>query len=523
MVGEHALSSDTKLGSPEVEESEGEVRAQLLKSAAVAGMSTLVNVGIGIVRTKAMAVILGPAGFGLLGLYTSIVDLAATFAGLGVLSSGVRQVADASASGRFERIELTVTVLRWISFILGAAGAIILSSLAGPASTFTFGNESYAKGVALVSLVVFFRVVSGGQTALLQGLRRISDIARINIVGALLATTVSIPIVYALGEQGVAPSLVAVAAMTTLTSWWFSRKARVNHVATVSFSDAWREAAALVRLGFAFMASSLFTIGAAYAVRLILTREVSLEAAGLYSSSWTLGSLYVGYVLQAMGADFYPRLVGLANDNDRSNRLVNDQTRIGVLIAGPGIIATLTLSPLVLTLLYSAKFIGAVDVLRWICLGMALRVITWPMGYVIIAKNHQLLFFCSDLAWTIVNVSLTWQCVERFGLTGAGIAFFGSYVFHCAITYPIVRALSAFRWSPATLSTIFVFVISISVAFWTCYAIASPWREALGVALTVASTIYSVRSLLTLLPTTPMPPRIKQIFVFLKLVPRSTE
>ena len=73
---------------------------QILKSSALIGGSSVLNIGIGIVRTKAMAVLLGPAGFGLMGLYGSIADLAVSIAGMGVNSSGVRQIAEAAGFGR---------------------------------------------------------------------------------------------------------------------------------------------------------------------------------------------------------------------------------------------------------------------------------------------------------------------------------------------------------------------------------------------------------------------------------------
>ena len=109
---------------------------------------------------------------------------------------------------------------------------------------------------------------------------------------------------------------------------------------------------------------------------------------------------------------------------------MNEQAQVSLLLAGPGVLATLTLAPLVIALFYTAKFAEAVDLLRWMCLGIALRVITWPMGFIIVAKNKQNLFFGAELAWTVVNVGLTWLCLRWWGLNGAGIAFFGSYVFH---------------------------------------------------------------------------------------------
>src|SRR5262245_5155768 len=85
---------------------------QILKSTAWVGGSSFVNIGIGIARTKVMAMLLGPAGFGLAGLYLSVAGLAQSIAGLGINSSGVRQIAEAAASGDSRRIAHTAAVLR---------------------------------------------------------------------------------------------------------------------------------------------------------------------------------------------------------------------------------------------------------------------------------------------------------------------------------------------------------------------------------------------------------------------------
>ena len=100
-----------------------------------------------------------------------------------------------------------------------------------------------------------------------------------------------------------------------------------------------------------------------------------------------------------MGADFYPRLTAAANDNGECNRLVNEQTEIGVFLAGPGVLATLTFAQIVIAIFYSTKFLAAVPMLRWLCLGTVLQVITWPIGFIVIAKARQKLFFLCETAW----------------------------------------------------------------------------------------------------------------------------
>jgi antigen flippase len=494
---------------------------QILKSSVLIGGSSVLNIGIGIVRTKAMAVLLGPAGFGLMGLYGSIADLAVSIAGMGVNSSGVRQIAEAAGSGDAKRIARTVTVLRRTAVLLGILGAGLLVVFCRQVSALTFGTDQHAGAVALLSLAVLFRLVAAGQGALVQGMRRIADLAKMGVLGALFGTMISIPMVYFLREEGVVPSLVCVAAMSIVTSWWYSRKVRI-HPPAMTVSEVRHEAASLLKLGFAFMASGFLVMGAAYAVRIIVVRNVGLEAAGYYSSAWTLGGLYVGYILQAMGADFYPRLVGAANDNARCNRLVNEQAEVSLLLAGPGIIATLTFAPLVIALLYSAKFAEAVEILRWICLGMALQVVTWPMGFIIVAKNRQLIFLGADLAWTAVNVGLAWLCVGRFGVTGAGIAFFGSYVFHGLLIYPIVRLLSGFRWSAANRKTGLLFLSLIAMTFCGFYLLPPAWGAVLGAVVTALSGLYSLRSLLNLLSTDRIPQRIRRLLVWLRLDPRGS-
>ena len=489
---------------------------QILKSSALIGGSSVVNILIGIVRTKAMALLLGPEGFGLMGVYGSIANLAQSIAGMGINSSGVRQIAEAVGSGETERIARTAVVLRRTSVVLGILGAVLLVVFSSQISTVTFGDDQHVAAVALLSVAVFFSLVSGGQGALIQGMQRIADLAKMGILGSFFGLLISIPLVYFLRERGVVPSLIGIAAMTIITSWWFSRKVQIRPPAMTT-SQVRHEAASLLKLGFAFMASGFLTLGAAYAIRTMVLRMVGLEAAGYYQAAWTLGGLYVGFILQAMGADFYPRLTAVAKDDVACNRMVNEQAQISLLLAGPGVIATLTFASVVITLFYSAKFGPAVEVLRWICLGTALQVITWPMGYIIVAKGAQKIFFWAELAWAVVNVGFSWICVSSFGLNGAGIAFFASYVFHWLLIYPIVHRLSGFRWSVANSKTGLLILSLIAAVFCGFYVLPFYLATGIGSLAVILSGVYSTRILLKLISLDRIPRPILHLMVRLRL------
>ena len=476
----------------------------ILKSSALIGSASVLTIAIGIIRTKSMAILLGPAGFGLMALYGSIIDLALSVAGMGIANSGVRQIAEANSSGEPDRMSRTVAALRRTSILLGILGAVLVIVFARQISTITFGSDEHANATTLVSLAVLFRLISLGQGAVFQGARRIYEFAAMGVLGAALGTTISIALVYTMGEAGIAPSLVAGAAMGLLISSWYSRKVRVE-VVRLTRSELRLEVTELLKLGFAFMASGLLMMGASFAVRAMVLRMVGLDATGLYQSAWTLGALYVEIILQAMGTDFYPRLVGVVEDRLKCNQMVNEQAQVSMLLAAPGVIATLTFAPIVITLFYTSKFDEAVEVLRWICLGVALRVITWPMGFIVVAKKKPALFLGAELAWAMVNVTLTWQCVRWWGLNGAGIAFFGSYVFHGLMIYPIVRALTGFSWTVENRKLGLLFLFSIGIVFCGFFIFSPLMATVVGALFTVVSGCYSVRVLLNLVSLERLP------------------
>jgi PST family polysaccharide transporter len=76
------------------------------------------------------------------------------------------------------RIARTAAVLRRMSIALGCVAALVLFSVALLIFRLTFGGADAWGGIAVFSVAVHFRLVSAGQGALLQGLRRIGELAR---------------------------------------------------------------------------------------------------------------------------------------------------------------------------------------------------------------------------------------------------------------------------------------------------------------------------------------------------------
>src|SRR5258708_1058184 len=98
---EHAESTSALEPSlPVTDDHPGEAsHAEALKSTSIIGGSTVIVMLIRMLRTKALAILLGPGGIGLEAIYDSVISLSKTAVDLGISSAGVRQIASAVGSG----------------------------------------------------------------------------------------------------------------------------------------------------------------------------------------------------------------------------------------------------------------------------------------------------------------------------------------------------------------------------------------------------------------------------------------
>jgi hypothetical protein len=93
---------------------------------------------------------------------------------------------------------------------------------------------------------------------------------------------------------------------------------------------------------------------------------------------------------------------------------------------------------------------------------MMLRILSRQLGSVSLVKGAQKE---SELVWTVAYLTLSWACKKYFGLTGAGIALFVSYIFSATTNYIIGRRVTGFRWSTENRHTSLLFLLLILVMF----------------------------------------------------------
>src|SRR5690554_4576219 len=116
---------------------------QIVKATSLFGGVQLFQIVISVIRSKFVAVLLGPAGMGIVGLLTASTGLVAGLTNFGLGTSAVKNISEANASNDGDRVTIMITVLRRLVWITGFLGALLTLVFSPLLSQFTFGNKEY--------------------------------------------------------------------------------------------------------------------------------------------------------------------------------------------------------------------------------------------------------------------------------------------------------------------------------------------------------------------------------------------
>jgi len=424
--------------------------SSILRSSYLIGGAQVVFIITGLLKMKVAAVLIGPAGVGLVGLLTNLMLAVSTLAGLGMGHAGTRQIAQAHANGEPESTEKRRKALYALTACLGLLGAALLWAFRQPLTIALFNDMTYANELGWLSLGVALTVAAAGQNAWLTGLRRVGDLARVSIGTGILSTAISVLGLWLWGEQAVLLLVLSTPAVAFILGHVYAaRVERAKNVAPVSLGLLAQEWRGMWQLGVSFMAAGLITLLGQLAVRALVQRELGLEAAGQFQAAWSIGMTYMGLVLGVMTSDFHPRLAGLIHNKPAAVELVNQQSDVALLLCAPMLLLLLGWSPWVVQLLYTPEFGPSVEILRWQLLGDVLKVVSLPLGFVLLASGAGKTYLLAETLGMLVFVGVVWLCLPLLGLKATGVGFALMYAVYLPVVWLVAKRLIQFKWRPA--------------------------------------------------------------------------
>lgn len=440
----------------------------ILKYTSLFGSIQALNIFIGLVRNKLVALILGPGGIGLMSLFNSAIALLSNATNLGIATSSVKTLSELYEKGNEEQVKRHVRVIRQWALATAVIG-FFACALAGPLlNNFSFSWGNHVKHFVLLAPTVAMLAITGGETAILKSARRLRNLAKVSVWNVFLALVFTTPIIYFYGQKGIIPTITLITFTQMLLTIRYSHR-----VFPWSFHferSLWGEGLPMIRLGIAFVVAGIFGSGADFLIRASLNNIASLNMLGLYNAGFMMSVTYAGMVFTSMETDYYPRLAAVGHDVHQMSNTVNHQVEVSLLMISPLLVAFSIGAPVIVQLLYSKEFLDVVPMIQITVLAMYLRAMKLPVAYLTLAKGDSWSYLFLEAYSAVVMVIAVVGGYMLFGLpgTGAGLLVTG------LIDIIVVNIFTRYKYHYKVSSTVFRFAkyqlpIALAVYAITCW------------------------------------------------------
>ena len=170
--------------------------SQIMKATSLFGGVQVFNILISVIRSKAIALLVGPIGFGVIGLLNSTLRIIGDFTKVGLDTSAVKEISEQNTQADNSKVSEIISVLEKIIWITGTLGALITIVFSKVISRLTFGNTDYTYAFVWLSIAVLFTQLTKGKIAILQGTRRLKKLASANLISSSISLVITLPLYY---------------------------------------------------------------------------------------------------------------------------------------------------------------------------------------------------------------------------------------------------------------------------------------------------------------------------------------
>ncbi len=461
---------------------------QIVKTTSILGSVQLFSILISVVRTKLLAVFIGPSGMGIVGLLNASINLVTGLTGLGIETSAVKNIASSCENGESNSVEHQIRIVYKLMFFTGLLGTVVLLCAASWLSQLTFGNKDYTWAFMYLAIIALFKQLTASRLVALQGLRKMKGLAKANFYGSLFGLLLTIPLYYYYRIEAIVPSMILIAICSLIAAFYFSKEIKVEN-RKINAKVYLEESKSVIKLGIVLTCSSILISVSSYLLQILIEKISGTHEVGLYNAGFTLLHSYVGVIFSVMSIDYYPRLSAIANDEVKMKVCINEQVYLSILLISPIVVLFLTFLTIIIKMLYTVEFIDIIPMLRFAILGMFLKMVSWLLSYVLLVKGDSKLFLKTEIIGVLVSLLLNVLGYYLGGLQGLGIAFLVYYLFYFLLIKYFIAKHFQYVFSNEV-KAIFWQSLSLCIVAFLVEFFVEGWLKQIGLLIISVSTLF---------------------------------
>ena len=464
---------------------------QILKRTAVFGSVKMFSVLVGLFKAKIIAIFLGPTGMGIFNLINYPITLVSQFSGLGISTSGVREIAQVQSEKELSEIAV---VIRYWNRTLGIIGSLLLFGFAPYVSMISFGDDSYTWAFQVLSVVVFLTNLGGEYEVLLRGRRETKLVAKAGFYSSLVGFIASIPFYYAFGIPGIIVVILITALTLASINYLYARKLNIQPI-KLSYREIFMRGQNMASIGFFIVLGDLIFVSVITIVNTFIRSNGGIEDVGYFQACMQITQSSINIVLIAMAADYFPRLSSLQANSKETSIIASQQAEVATLLCAPILITLIVFIPYVIKILLSEEFICIEKAISWFLIGSIFRLPSWAMNFVVLAKGKTKLY----VMFVVVNnlLLLPLYCIGYmlYSIEGIGMSYIVLMILYTVIQNIIVKkeldvAFEKYFWRVYIYGVVLTLLTFIVVVIENIF-----FKIAVSAILLLLSYMYSIKLL----------------------------
>jgi polysaccharide transporter, PST family len=409
----------------------GIVRVGMLT--AVAAAARLLS---GFVIIKLVAIFSGPEGVAKLGQFMSLMALLVVFAGGGIGPGIVKYVSEYREDP--EKLRRLLNAGAFFTLLASCFMGIAVLYFSRSITIGLLGDIHY---ISLIWVLAFAQISVAFHNlivAIINGMMDIRRLAIIHVAGAIIGLIITALLGFYFKLYGVLLAFILGQAVLVFISFFlFRRNINFNWQFFRPQFDL-KNIKLLSRFALMTLTSALLAPLVQIIVRNYLASEFSWTETGYWQSVSKVSEAYLLFITMAINVYYLPKLSVITDRRKFKEELVSAYRYLMPVVIFSAL-SIYFLRDYVTAILFTKDFSQANYLYAPQLVGDVIKIASFILSYIMLAKALTMLFFLSELAFSAMYIGWVWFLTSHFGLIGAMYAFIINYVFYFIFTIIVAK------------------------------------------------------------------------------------
>ena len=402
----------------------------LVKAASLNTANISLKILAGILISKFIALFIGPEGMALIGNLRNFLSTIQSISIAGLYNGFVKLIA--KYKNHITELTHTLSTVFYFGFFLSLILAFLCYYNAEFVNELIFFNNNYVYVIETMAIVLPFYALNMFVFAIMNGFSKYKILLVINITGQILGLLVTLLLIKQENIDGALIAVVITPALNLLITI-VGVAFRKNLMSFINITDIQFSVLRNLSPNMIMALVSSIALPIVYIIiRNYIISEIGIKEAGYWTAVTRVSDYYLMFINSLMALYILPRFAELKSRSEFRKEVFSFYKTVLPIFAI--ILGIIYLSrSLLVNLLFTEEFRPIEDLMGYQILGDFMRVMSMVIAYKFLAKKMFTHFIIIEIFLFVIMYFSSIYLIDAFGLKGAVMGHFLSYLMHFGI------------------------------------------------------------------------------------------